>query len=120
MDPDVQSAYEHDELIDITATGRKSGQPHRIEIGFHIVAGKLYISGRPGKRDWHANLLADPNFTFHLKGAVRRDLPARATPVNDDTARREVLAAIMTRWGNVDELESYVENSPLVEVTLLT
>ena len=61
--------------IDITTKGRKTGQPHRIEIVFHNVGGRLYVSGMPGfKRSYIANLTADPHFTFHLKGPVKADL----------------------------------------------
>jgi deazaflavin-dependent oxidoreductase (nitroreductase family) len=116
MNADVQRSFERDELIDITTTGRKSGRSHRIEIGFHIVEGKVYISGRPGKRDWYANLLANPDFTFHLKGAVKTDLPARAIPITDEGTRRRVLPIIMARWGNLTDLEHYVTSSPLVEI----
>ena len=45
--------------------------------------------------DWHANLLADPDFTFHLKNGIRADLPARATPVTDPAERQAVLAEIV-------------------------
>ena len=59
--------------IDITTNGRKTGQPHRIEIVFHNIGGRLYISGMPGfKRSYIANLAADPHFTFHLKDGVQR------------------------------------------------
>jgi hypothetical protein len=57
MDPSIQRALEHDQLIDVTTNGRKSGRPHRIEITFHHLDGVLYISGLPGKRDWFAILL---------------------------------------------------------------
>jgi len=67
MDTTVESALKTDNLIDITTIGSKSGKPHRIEIAFHNFDGKLYITGLPGKRDWYANLLAHPQFTFHHK-----------------------------------------------------
>lgn len=65
MDECVQHALAHDSLIDITTRGRKTAQPHRIEIRFHNVEGRLYITGRPPRpRNWYANLLAHPEFTF--------------------------------------------------------
>ena len=33
---------------------------------------------RRARRDWHANLLATPQFTFHLKESLQADLAARA------------------------------------------
>ena len=78
MDEQVQHALEQGGVIDITTRGRKTGQPRRIEIRFHHIAGQVYITGRPPRRrDWYANLLAHPEFTFHLKQTANADLPAR-------------------------------------------
>jgi hypothetical protein len=41
MKPEIRSALEQGGIIDITTTGRKSGQPHRIEIAFHALDGKV-------------------------------------------------------------------------------
>jgi hypothetical protein len=38
-------------------------------------------------RPWHANLLRNPDFTFHLKNGLRADLSVYATPVTDPAAR---------------------------------
>ena len=83
LDPKVQEALEKDLVIDITTTGRKSGQPRRVEIWFHNLDGVLYITGLPGSRGWYANILADPRMTFHLKETATADLPARATPITE-------------------------------------
>lgn len=84
-------------IIDITTRGRRTGRPRRIEIFFYRAGGATYLcSGAGGAAtDWHANLLAHPDFTFHLKNGVRADLPARATPVTDPAERQAVLAEIV-------------------------
>jgi deazaflavin-dependent oxidoreductase (nitroreductase family) len=119
MDEQVKLALEHDHLIDITTVGRKTGQPRRIEIRFHHIEGHLYITGTPRRRDWYANLLAHPEFTFHLKQGVRADLPARATPILDQARRRAIIAAIHQKRGVYRDLEAWVGGSPLVAVELL-
>ena len=118
MDANIEHALKTDALIDITTLGKKSGKPHRIEIGFHNLEGVLYISGRPGKRDWYANLVANPRFTFHVKQSAQADLPARATPITDEAARQQVLSTIVAKWGQQAEIESYLQHSPLVQVQL--
>jgi deazaflavin-dependent oxidoreductase (nitroreductase family) len=119
MNEQVQQALRQDRVIDITTSGRKTGLPRRKEIWFHNVDDRLYITGTPGRpRDWLANLQAQPEFTFHLKESVQADLPARAVPIVDRAARREVLAAILGKLGRSDDLESWVASSPLVEVVL--
>lgn len=116
----VQQALTTDQVIDITTIGRKSGQPRRIEIWFHNLDGRLYITGTPGRpRDWLANLLAQPAFTFHLKASTQADLPARAIPIVEEGERRAVLSAILQKLGRTEEdVEHWVTESPLVEVVL--
>ncbi len=116
MDQAIQKALNTDRLIDMTTTGRKSGEPHRIEIGFHSIDAHIYISGLPGTRDWYANLLADPQFTFHLKQSTFADLPARALAITEESTRREILTPIVRKWRREDKLEVFVARSPLVEV----
>lgn len=116
MNTEIQQALAHDRVIDITTIGRKSGQPRRIEIWFHNMNGRLFISGLPGQRDWYANLVAHPDFTFHLKESAQADLPARATPITEPSQRRKILAAIIQKLDSPQDLEAWVATSPLVEV----
>jgi deazaflavin-dependent oxidoreductase (nitroreductase family) len=119
MDERVTHALERDRTVDITTRGRKTGQLHRTEIWFHNIDGHLYITGTPGRRDWFANLLAHPEFTFHLKQSVKAELPARATPILDTARRRAIIASIHQKLGGSRDLEAWVEGSPLVAVELL-
>jgi deazaflavin-dependent oxidoreductase (nitroreductase family) len=114
----VGEALEHGHTIDITTTGRRTGKPRRIEIVFHNIGGRIFISGtpRPNKRDWLFNLEADPHLTFHLKGRTRADLPAVARVIDDERERREVLPHVARAWRRND-LEQMVRYSPLIEVT---
>lgn len=99
---EIRRALEQGQRIDITTRGRKTGQPRRIEIVFHNIEGRIFISGRPGHpRGWIANLGADPHFTFHLKGPVFADLPAEARVISDPHERRTVLRPIARSWGAV-------------------
>jgi deazaflavin-dependent oxidoreductase (nitroreductase family) len=107
-------------VIDITTRGRTTGAPRRIEIRFHYVEGQVYITGRPPRRrDWYANLLAHPEFTFHLKEGLHADVPARATPILDEAQRRAIIAAIHEKRGVYQDVEAWVEYSPLVAVEFL-
>ena len=117
MDEQVKHALENDRTIDITTLGRNSGQPRRIEIWFYRYDGRIFLSGSPGTRDWYANLLKDPEFTFHLKGSVQADLPAIARPVTEEAERREVIAGILDELGRGSgRVGEWVAGSPLAEV----
>jgi deazaflavin-dependent oxidoreductase (nitroreductase family) len=118
LDQPIRDALSRGGVIDITTKGRKSGQPRRMEIVFHNVGGRLYVSGMPGfKRSYIANLSADPHFTFHLKGPVQADLAATARIITDEAERREVLPHIARVWKR-DDVETMVRQSPLFEVTI--
>jgi deazaflavin-dependent oxidoreductase (nitroreductase family) len=118
MDDHIEMALDRDKTIDITTVGRTSGQSQRTEIWFKRVNGRTYITGTPGPRDWYANMLANPHFTFHLKQSIQADLPARARPVLDEAERRQILADPVMDWyqRQVNSLEDLVAGSPLVEV----
>ena len=125
MDERVKAELEAGGIADITTIGRKSGQPRRIEIYFHHFDGEYILTGRPGfKRDWMANLTANPEFTLHLKRDVTEDLTAVATPISDHEERAEVLFKVLTEsWGTPAEkaradLPIWVEKSPLVRFQL--
>ncbi len=117
VDERVQRALENDRTIDITTTGRTSGRPRRIEIWMYRYDGRVFLSGSPGTRDWYANLVRHPKFTFHLKGSVQADLPAVAHPITDETERREVIRGIREDLGRgTHGLDDWVARSPLMEV----
>jgi deazaflavin-dependent oxidoreductase (nitroreductase family) len=115
----ISDALKRGHTIDITTTGRRTGRPRRLEIVFHNIDGRIYISGTPSRkrRSWIANLDVNPKFTFHLKGKVRADLPATARIIGEEAERREVLPHVARNWGRTD-IEAMVHYSPLIEVTI--
>jgi deazaflavin-dependent oxidoreductase (nitroreductase family) len=116
MDDRIRRALSRGHLIDLTTTGRLTGQPRRIELVFHPIDGHIYISGMPGfPRSWLANIRADPRVTFHLKGPVKADLPATAREVTEPVERRQVMEQVARNWGRTD-VDRMVVQSPLIEV----
>jgi deazaflavin-dependent oxidoreductase (nitroreductase family) len=121
MDDHIRRALDRGHLIDITTTGRQTGSPRRIEITFHNLDGRIWISGMPvpGRtRAWIRNLEADPRLTVHLKGPIATaDLPATARIVTDPAERRRVLEQIARAWRRTD-VDAMVAHSPLIEVRI--
>jgi deazaflavin-dependent oxidoreductase (nitroreductase family) len=115
----ISEALSRGHLVDITTTGRRSGEKRRLEIAFHNIDGRIYISGMPSpkRRKWLSNLDADPHFTFHLKGQGKADLPATARVIDEVGERRELLPHIARVWRRND-VDRMVEQSPLIEVLL--
>jgi deazaflavin-dependent oxidoreductase (nitroreductase family) len=121
VDDPIRAALARGGTIDITTTGRRSGAPRRIEIVFHRIDGRMWISGIPSprRRSWLANLEADPRLTIHLKGPLAvADLPAVARVVTDEAERRTILERVARAWNRTD-IDRMVAQSPLIEVTIV-
>ncbi|MDE2801769.1 MAG: nitroreductase family deazaflavin-dependent oxidoreductase [Chloroflexota bacterium] len=120
MADDIRNLLKIDEVVDITTTGRKTGEPRRIEIRLHVLDGKLYLTGRPGMpRSWYANMMANPAVTVHLKQTLVQDVPSTASAVRDPDERRRVFSRMLeleSRMSHVDP-EVWAETAPLVELT---
>jgi deazaflavin-dependent oxidoreductase (nitroreductase family) len=116
MDERIRRALSRGHTIDMTTTGRRTGLPRRIELVFHAIDGKVYISGMPGRpRSWLANIRANPRVTFHLTGAVRADLPATARELTEPAERRRVMEQVARNWNRTD-VDRMMVASPLIEV----
>ena len=109
-------------VVAITTTGRTTGRPHTVDVTLHNIDRRLVIAGRPGPRDWYANLQADPHFTIDLRGGVEASIAAVAEPITDWSARRKLMEAVMVKGFGFSpertqrELHFWVTRSPLVLV----
>lgn len=122
MDDRTSRALSRGHVIDITTTGRRSGKPRRVEIVFHNIGGRLYISGMPRsdrERAWLLNLASDPRMTFHLKGAVSADLPATARVITDPGERRALADWIVANAWKQQDVDAMTAYAPMIEVTIL-
>ena len=117
-DPAVAAALANDLVIDITTIGRTSGEPKRLEIWFHNVDDRYYVTGRPGPRSWYANVAANPAITFHFKETTEADLEGTARAITDADEKREVFlsAKKLSEFINEDNVQEWVDGSPLIEV----
>lgn len=120
MNSSIVAALGRSQLIDLTTTGRKTGEPRRIEIFLHNLGGRLVISGMPRRdraRAWLRNVEADPAVTLHLKEGLEADVPATARVVSDPAERRQLLEGVARNWGRTD-LDVMQAHSPLIELSV--
>jgi deazaflavin-dependent oxidoreductase (nitroreductase family) len=72
----------------VTTIGRRSGNPHEIEIWFGVIGDTMYlISGNGPTADWYRNALANPRVSVRLSGEVHVGV---ARDVTDPEERRRV------------------------------
>jgi deazaflavin-dependent oxidoreductase (nitroreductase family) len=110
---EVRQALDRQLTVEITTIGRRTKQPRRIETWRYRAAGRYWLTGSPGSRDWYANLLAHPDFTLHLAGV---DIDVRARAVTDPDERARVFGEIVAGLTWAGSLESWIAGSPLVEI----
>lgn len=80
--------FHDDENCYLTTVGRRSGNPHEVEIWFGVIDDTLYlISGNGPGADWFRNALVASDVTVRIDTEVRR---GRARGVGDPDERRRV------------------------------
>jgi deazaflavin-dependent oxidoreductase (nitroreductase family) len=109
----VREILTREQTVEITTTGRRSGRPRRIETWRYLAAGRFWLTGSPGTRDWYANLLANPRFTLHVGGL---DIECEARTVGSAEERARVLGEIVPALSWAGSLQSWLEGSPLAEI----
>lgn len=120
MDDAIRNALHQSQVIDLTTTGRKTGQQRRIEIFLHDDDGRLFITGMPRAdriRDWIHNITADPSVVVHLKQTVVADIPATARVITDPHERLPLIEIAAKRWGRTD-VENMLQHSPLIGLSV--
>ena len=78
----------NNDMLLLTTTGRKSGNPHTVPLLYLEDADRIVViasyGGRPNHPSWYANLLSDPEARIQILGK-RRSVTAR-TMDNEDRA----------------------------------
>ena len=117
MSTDLEKALANDLVIDITTTGRTSGAPRTVEIWFHRIDGRYYITGWPGRRGWYANLLEDPRFVITFTRSSNLTLAAVAHPITERALRRRIIDAVFEIEGGRahGEIGEWLQSSPIIE-----
>lgn len=102
--------------IDLTTIGRRTGRAARVEIWWFRIDERFIITGTPGRRDWFANIAANPAVTVHTDLG---DFPGTAIVVADPVFRRRVFTDPAASWYSTQaELERLVSDAPMIEVVL--
>jgi len=102
--------------VDLVTIGRQSGQLRRVEIWWFHFEDRFIVTGTPGRRDWYANVLADPKVVIETRHG---DLPGLARVVTDPEFRHRFFMDRATGWYSTQsQLTALVEAAPMIEVVL--
>lgn len=102
--------------VDLTTVGRRSGHPRTVEIWWFHVDDRFIITGTPGRRDWLANVRADPSVTISTGSG---EFHGTATEIHDAEFKRRVFSDPQIGWYRTQaELDHLVEAAPMIEIDL--
>ena len=105
----------------VTTTGRRTGNPHQIEIWFGGDGGTIYLlSGGGDRSDWVKNLRADPSVRVRIGD---REWQARARVVEDrgeDARARRLLAAKYQSWKEGKPMSGWAATALPIAIDLET
>lgn len=95
----------------LTTTGRRSGEPHRIEIWFALVDGVVYLlSGGGDRSDWVRNLEVSPDVVLEI-GDEERTTKARVVTDPKENALARRVVAEKYRPGSRGDLDEWERTS---------
>jgi deazaflavin-dependent oxidoreductase (nitroreductase family) len=102
--------------IEITVTGRKSGQPISLPVWFVQEGEKLYLLPAKGlETEWYKNLGELPTIRLVARG---KTLTANATPITDEASVRDVVKKFQDKYGAGTVNSLYSGLDAAVEVPL--
>jgi hypothetical protein len=118
MDDRIRRALSRGHLIDLTTTGRQTGQARRIELVFHAI---------DGPRATSAACPDSPQLAGQCEGQPGRDLPPEGADsgrpaghrprITEPAERRRIMERVAANWGRND-VDVMMTSSPLIEVEI--
>jgi len=105
----------------LTTMGRKSGNPHEIEIWFGIQGNSLYLlSGGGDDSDWVRNLRANPNVTVRIAKHTFTGIARIVSEEKEELMARHMLAGKYQSWKEGQSLSEWGRTALVVEVEIGT
>ena len=91
--------WEGEDFCYVTTTGRRTGNPHQIEIWFGTDGDTIYLlSGGGDRSDWFKNLRADPAVLVRIGDQEWRARSRIVEDPDEDARARRLLAAKYQGW----------------------
>ena len=99
----------------VTTTGRRTGNPHTIEIWFALADDTFYLLAGGGDRaDWVRNMRADPKVTVRVRDASFEASTRFPDDPEENARARRLLAAKYQGWEEGAELSNWAQHALLV------
>jgi hypothetical protein len=108
----------HEKYIYLTTRGRKTGNPHTVELWFAIAGKEIYLSHEGAYTDWMKNILEDNRVEFKI-GKIQFKGNARI----DERGALELgkHALYLKYYGKADEdtINDWFSESTIIEISMI-
>jgi deazaflavin-dependent oxidoreductase (nitroreductase family) len=113
------SVLKDEEYCYLTTTGRKTGNPHEIEIWFGLEGKTAYLlSGGADASDWVKNLRVNPRVKLRIAKHTF-DATARVVQnIQEESMARPMLAAKYQNWREGQQLSDWARDALVVAIDL--
>jgi len=116
MASDLKAALDDAREVELTVTGRKSGQSSTRPVWFVEDDGTVYLMPVGGSgANWYKNLLETPTIRLAAEGA---DAETEAKPLTEADAVKDVLARFSDKYGATQVEQYYPDQDVAVEVSV--
>jgi deazaflavin-dependent oxidoreductase (nitroreductase family) len=113
---EIKDALQDQNEVNLTVTGRKSGQESTRVIWFVEEGDRLLLLPLSGRAsNWYRNLVKTPEVGLTADGA---EVHASAKPIEDQTGVEQVLEKFRAKYGADQVQEYYPNQDAAVEVPL--
>lgn len=117
---ELLAGLKNEDYCYLTTTGRKSGNPHEIEIWFGINNASLYLlSGGGEKSDWVKNLLANPNVTVRIAKHSFNGVARIVSEDKESRMARHMLAGKYQEWHEGESLSEWGRTAWVVGIEFM-
>jgi deazaflavin-dependent oxidoreductase (nitroreductase family) len=113
---ELRGALDETNEVDLTVTGRKSGQESTRPIWFVEEGDRLLLLPVTGSdSNWYRNLVKTPEIRLSAEGA---EVSAAAKPIEDAPAVEDVVEKFRSKYGADQVARYYAKQNAAVEVPL--
>jgi len=110
--------FANEKYIYLTTIGRKTGNPHTVELWFAIAKGKIYLSHEGKYTDWMRNIIKDDCVEFRIgniqfKGRARIIMDGEAFEIGKH-------ALYLKYYGRASEdiINDWFSKSAVIEISM--
>jgi deazaflavin-dependent oxidoreductase (nitroreductase family) len=116
---ELLASLKSDDYCYLITTGRKSGNPHEVEIWFGILGDSLYLlSGGGEDSDWVKNLRANPNVSVRIAKHTFTGIARIVSEEKEGTMARHMLAGKYQSWKEGQSLSDWGKTALVVGIEL--